>query len=91
MFVWWNSKLKEKLSGPYYAYPRFPTRVIGETMFLGREVLRESRVVAPRCASILVVTSASDTAANHRLTRELVEHWRGHRPCAVETFEFSCQ
>jgi pimeloyl-ACP methyl ester carboxylesterase len=88
VFLWWNAKLKEKLDGPSYAYPRFPTWVIGETMLLGREVLRESRVLAPQCNSILVATSASDAAANHRVTGQLVEHWQSFRRSGVETFEF---
>ncbi len=88
MFLWWDRRLRENLQGPPYAYPRFPTRVIGETMLLGREVVRESRSQSPRSASILVVTSASDTAANNRLTSELVANWRLLRPSGIETFEF---
>jgi alpha-beta hydrolase superfamily lysophospholipase len=88
MFFWWDPKLKENLEGPPYAYPRFPTRVIGQTMLLGQEVLRESRSQSPRSASILVVTSASDTAANNRLTSELVSNWRRLRQSGIETFEF---
>ena len=88
MFFWWDPKLRENLQGPPYVYPRFPTRLIGETMLLGREVLRESRSQSPRCASILVVTSASDTAANNRVTSELVANWRSLRQSGIETFEF---
>ena len=33
MFFWWDSTKRENLEGPPYAYPRFATRVIGETMF----------------------------------------------------------
>jgi pimeloyl-ACP methyl ester carboxylesterase len=88
MFFWWNPKLKENLPGPPYAYPRFPTRVIGETMLLGGQVLRESRSQSPRSASILVVTSASDTAANSRVTSELVANWRRLCHGGIETFEF---
>ncbi len=62
--------------------------MIGETMLLGREVLRESRSQSPRSPSILVVTSASDTAADNRLTRELVANWRHLRHGRIETFEF---
>ncbi len=89
MFFWWNSKKRENLEGPPYAYPRFPTRVIGETMLLGRTVLEESRSQAPRCPSILVVTTASDTAANNDMTAELVANWRGLRREGIETFEFA--
>ena len=79
---------KGYLAGPPYAYPRFPTRVIGETMFLGRVVLDESRVLPPQCPSILTVTSASDIAANNIVTEQLVANWRALRPAGIETFEF---
>ncbi len=88
IFIWWNPVLRDKNPGPSYAYPRFPTRVIGETMWLGQEVLRASHQEAPRSSSILVVTSASDLAANNALTARLVENWRKLRPGGVETYEF---
>jgi Alpha/beta hydrolase family len=88
IFFWWNPKQRENLKGPPYAYPRFPTRVIGETMLLGRTVLKESRAHVARCPSILVVTTASDTAANNRMTSELVANWRHLRHEGIETFQF---
>ncbi|MFZ4682036.1 MAG: alpha/beta hydrolase [Terrimicrobiaceae bacterium] len=87
-FIWWNPVLKEKNPGPPYAYPRFPTRVIGETMWLGQDVVQASRKEAPRSPSILVVTSASDLAANNALTAILVENWRKLRPEGIETCQF---
>ena len=88
LFIWWNSALKEKNPGPSYAYPRFSTRVIGETMWLGQNVLRASRKEASRSGAILVVTTASDLAANNSLTATLVANWRKLRPDGIETYEF---
>ncbi len=88
MFFWWDPRQRENLAGPAYAYPRFPTRVIGETMLLGRSVLDESRIVPPRCPFILTITSASDIAANNIVTEQLVANWRALRPSGIETFEF---
>jgi pimeloyl-ACP methyl ester carboxylesterase len=88
MFFWWDSKAKENLKGPSYAYPRFPTRVVGETMMLGRSVLEESRILPARCPSILTVTSAHDTAANNVVADQLVANWRRLRPIGVDSFEF---
>ena len=88
MFFWWDARKRENFDGPPYAYPRFPTRVIGETMLLGREILRESRDHTPRCASILVVTTAADEAADNGMTAELVSNWRRSRAEGIETFEF---
>jgi carboxylesterase len=88
MFFWWDPRQRENLAGPAYAYPRFPTRVIGETMFLGRSVLDQSRILPPQCPFILTITSASDTAANNVVTEQLIANWRALRPAGIETFEF---
>jgi pimeloyl-ACP methyl ester carboxylesterase len=91
MFFWWDPRQKENLAGPPYAYPRFPTRVIGETIFLGRAVLDESRIHPPRCPLILTITSATDTAANNLVTAQLVANWRALRPAGIDTFEFPAE
>ena len=84
-----GSRDKEKTCQDHaYAYPRFPTRVIGETMFLGRSVLDQSRVLPPKCPLILTITSASDIAANNAVTEQLIANWRALRPTGIETFEF---
>jgi hypothetical protein len=88
MFFWWDSRAKENLIGPSYAYPRFPTRIVGETMLLGRAVLQESRILPARCPSILTITSAYDTAANNLVADQLVANWRSLRPTGVDAFEF---
>lgn len=86
IFIWWNPVLKENNPGPPYAYPRFPTRVIGQTMLLGQDVIRESAQTAPKSPSILVVTTAVDRAANNLVTQRLVDNWTAHQP--VEVFQF---
>jgi hypothetical protein len=91
VFLWWNPKERENFEGPVYVYPRFPTRVIGETMLLGREVLQESREYAPRCASILLVTTAADAAADNRMAAELVANWSRFRQDGIEAFEFPAE
>ena len=79
-FFWWDPTKKDKLARPRYVYPRFSTRSIGETMLLGLDVLRASRRSAPACGSILVVTSASDFAANNTLTARLAANWHETPP-----------
>lgn len=88
MFIWWDPKLRENLKGSSYVYPRFPTRVIGETMLLARAVLRESRTLPLRCPAILIVTSAYDNAASNLVTNQLLSNWRSLRDNGVASFEF---
>src|SRR5439155_26451051 len=37
-FVWWDPRRRENLRGPQHVYPRFPTRLVGESMRLGLEL-----------------------------------------------------
>lgn len=88
VFLWWDPVQKADLAGPSYAYPRFSTRSIGETMLLGVDVLEASGRSAPACGSILIVTTASDVAANNAVTARVAANWRERRPGAVATYEF---
>ena len=87
-FLWWDPVHKDQLPGSSHAYPRFSTRSIGETMRLGVEVFGEAETTPPACSSILVVTSASDIAANNVVTARLASHWQNLRPGVVEGYEF---
>lgn len=88
IFIWWNDREKENLRGPSYAYPRFPTRVIGEVMGLGECVRASADARGFASGSVIVVTSASDNAASLRATDALVTSWKKFRPLDVTTYEF---
>lgn len=88
LFFWWDPRKKGKVQRPPYAYPRFPTRVIGETMHLGSQVYAEARKNAPACPSILVVTSASDIAASNAFTARLVAAWEAKRSSGITAYQF---
>lgn len=86
-FFWWDRKKKAgDLRG--HAYPRFPSHAVAQTMRVSRELLEAARTRAPRCRSLLVVTTASDESASPSLTRMLVSRWRRLRPEAARTYEF---
>lgn len=89
IFIWWNNREKENLRGPSYAYPRFPTRVIGEVMGLGECVRASADIRAFASGSVIVVTSASDNAASSKATDALATAWKKFRPLDVSTYEFS--
>lgn len=86
IFMWWNPVLKEKNPGPPFAYPRFPTRVIGETMLLGQNVFHHASRKAPLSPTILVVTTAIDPAASNAATQVLVDRWMARHPLTVYQF-----
>lgn len=88
VFLWWSLKKRARIERPRYAYPRFPTRVIGEAMRMGSALLAEARSHPPVCGSILVVTTASDRAVSNVLTARLTAAWKARRAEAVEAYEF---
>jgi carboxylesterase len=84
---WWNPQAKDQ-GGNGYSYPRFSTHALGEMLRLSEEVLQEARTTAPRCGSVLVVTTAADRSADAVVIRRLLERWRQRRPEAVRSYEF---
>jgi pimeloyl-ACP methyl ester carboxylesterase len=88
MFFWWDARRRAEMPRPPFVYPRFPTRVIGETMCLGSEVYDEARRREPVCGAIVVVTTAADAAVSNAFTERLVSAWKMRKPGAVVTYQF---
>ncbi|HEX9562170.1 MAG TPA: alpha/beta fold hydrolase [Candidatus Dormibacteraeota bacterium] len=86
VWVWWDSRLKDKLEPPY-GYPRFSTHAYAALFKTATRVLKAARVGAPKAGSISVITNANEPGLENRFTYELVERWRRHG-AAVSTFEF---
>jgi carboxylesterase len=84
LFVWWDSKARESLGGPAQAYPRFPTRALGEIYRLGSQVLNEAGRARPAARSIAVVTTAADRAVNNGTITELTRRWRARGALVIE-------
>jgi len=85
-WVWWDSRLKDKLEPPY-GYPRFSTHAYAALFKTATRVLKAARAGAPKAGSISVITNANEPGLENRFTYELVERWRRHG-AAVSTFEF---
>ena len=90
-FLWWDAVHREALAGPPYAYPRFPTRVIGRILCLGQAVRQAAKRSPFLSGSVLVVTSACDHSAGRPATEVLVKEWRAFRPAAVKSYEFPAE
>jgi alpha-beta hydrolase superfamily lysophospholipase len=85
-WVWWDSRLKEKL-GPPYGYPRFSTRAYAALLKSATRVLKAAQLAPPRAGSIAVITNAAEPGLDNRFTSRLVERWRRHG-AVVSTYEF---
>ena len=85
-FIWWDPVLKEA-SPPPYAYPRYSTRALVQTLRLGFAIQADARRERPAVQKITVVLNANDAAVNNELTRQVVKIWQS-RGANVSTYEF---
>lgn len=87
-YPWWDSKQKEKVGGPPYAYPRFSIRAAGETLRLGFAVMERARRAPPKAASLVTVTVAGDPAIANAAALAMHHAWERHAPDRVRAYEF---
>jgi len=85
-YIWWNSRLKDKI-GPPHGYPRLSTRAYAALFEVGRRLVSEARKSAPKSDRITVITNAAEPRLDNRFTYQLVDLWR-RQGTHVETFEF---
>ncbi len=87
-FVWWDEVRKQDLDGPKHVYPRFASRSVAATMWLGGTVLERAARSAPAARSLVMVTVGGDIAADNGAAAALVNLWRGHGARELLTYEF---
>jgi alpha/beta hydrolase family protein len=85
-YIWWNSRLKDKI-GPPHGYPRLSTHAYAALFEVGRRLFSEARKAAPRSDPITVITNAAEPRLDNRFTYQLIDLWR-QLGTHVETFEF---
>ncbi len=76
--LWWDPRVREKLPGPPYNYPRFPTRALGQALRLGLDTAQPDRTL--RVNRLGIILTENDPAVNNTRTRRLVEQWRAASP-----------
>jgi hypothetical protein len=87
-YQWWDASKKENLPGPLYAYPRFGTHCMADTIQLSRDVranLNSKPLLAKR---LIFLTTASDRGANNQLTNEIAAQIKAREGEKVITYEF---
>jgi len=85
-YKWWNDELKEKNPGPPYAYPRYGTRCMADTVQLARNV--RAGIGPLKAGRLDILTTATDIGANNALTDELAAKWAAKNPGHVTIFQF---
>jgi pimeloyl-ACP methyl ester carboxylesterase len=87
-YQWWDASKKDNLPGPLYAYPRFGTHCMADTIQLSRDV-RTNLGSRPLFAKRLIfLTTASDRGANNQLTNEIASQLKAREGEKVITYEF---
>ena len=87
-YQWWDSSQKENLKGPNYAYPRFGTRCMADTIQLSRNVRAHLKTHPLTIGRLDFLLTASDTAANNTLTKSLAESLSQSNTAPVRVYEF---
>ena len=90
-YQWWDSEKKENLAGPKYAYPRFGTRCMASTIQLSRNVRQNLAHLPLRMEALHFLISASDTAANNPLTKEIAASLAKSHTATITIDEFPAE
>lgn len=77
-FMWWDPRVRENLPGPRYNYPRFPTRGLGEALWLAQDVAAETGPLAVRRFGLIL--TEGDLAVDNQRALRLAEQWRVASP-----------
>lgn len=87
-YMWWNEDLKEKNPGPPYAYPRYGTVCMADTIQLSRAVQDGIGKGPLKVKEMHVFTTAADIGVNNELTERMVAEWRNTNPGRVTFHQF---
>jgi len=87
-FVWWDAEKKQALPGARHAYPRFASRSVAVTLWLGAAVQARAARRAPAARSLVLVTNAADHAADNGAIARLEHAWERHGVRNVLAYEF---
>jgi len=88
VFVWWDDKRKQDLPGPKHVYPRFSTRSVAATLYVGAATRAGAARHAPAARELVLITVGGDVAADNPMARALLETWRARGGADVLDYEF---
>jgi alpha-beta hydrolase superfamily lysophospholipase len=87
LFLWWDPRLRERTL-PNYAYPRYPTRALGQCILLGQSARTLAKTTSPSAERIVVILNEKEPATNNAAARSLEERWRAYgAPLETEVWD----
>ena len=87
-FVWWDDKRKQDLAGPKHVYPRFSSRSVAATLYVGAITRAAAARRRAACRSLVLITVGGDEAADNKLPAELMRMWRSRGTTELIEYEF---
>ncbi len=87
-YQWWDASKKENLQGPTYAYPRFGTHCMADTIHLSRAVRASLDTHSLHAQRLVFLTTASDRGTNNDLTIAISDRFKAREGSKVSTYEF---
>jgi esterase/lipase len=79
-FVWWDSKNKQDVLGPKYAYPRYSTRAstsfLNMSLDLNRRLKKFEKTQAGK--KMILLTLQDDTSVSNTLADKMAKTWSSH-------------
>ena len=90
-FMWWDPRVKDKLPGPPYAYPRFATHALVATQRLGLRLMEVARTERPAAQRIWMISNAADLAVSNSAAATLVRRWIASGAASVQAYRFPRQ
>lgn len=87
-YSWWNPELKEKIPGPPYAYPRYGSRCMADTIQLSRNVRARMANHPLKAGRMDILITGADIGASGALTEDMAATWTAQNPGRISLFEF---
>lgn len=78
-FLWWDPRTKaENPYSVYYAYPRYPTRALGEIIRLAMITRAQAEKSPPKAGNITMVINDAEPAVSNTEIRRILKLWQKH-------------
>ena len=90
-FTWWDSKTKEKVEGPSYAYPRFSSKAALAFITLSYQLKNalEKRALPQSGKRLALLTVENDQAVNNSFARNMINDWMSDADTTLIAYQFS--
>lgn len=89
IFRWYDPRLKARLPGPDYMYPRYASRTLAQLLRLAEALRADMRRRPPRAGIIHVVINHNDDLIHNGLIEAAVADWQRLAPQQVRAYHFA--